>query len=110
MDAAISPFVDGISTRRGSMMALLQHGIPIATTQTQWTDTLLGTSSLSRLLLSSAKSPEAFAAETADWLGRLPRGGVPDGELMNFYGQNFSWKAIAETMVTRLPDKLGTAG
>lgn len=102
MDAAISPFIDGVSTRRGSVVALLQHGIPVATTQTPWTDSVFRTSAPSGLLMSSATSAEAFAAKTADWLDRLPPGGVPDPEVSKFHDRFFRWQDIGATMLQHL--------
>lgn len=102
MDAAISPFLDGISTRRGSVIALLQHGIPIATNQDSLTDELFRAAALKGLLVSTAKSSDTFAAETADWLERLPIAGVPDPELTSFHDRVFAWQAIADTMVRYL--------
>jgi len=38
MDIFLSPFIDGVSTRRGSFFAALQHGLPIVTTRAYHTD------------------------------------------------------------------------
>ena len=102
LDAAISPFLDGVSTRRGSVMAFLQHGIPIATNQSSWTDELFRQATPPGLLVSSARSAMAFAAETAGWLDRLQTGKVPDLQVSNFYDQNFNWRIIADTMMRHL--------
>ena len=102
VDAAISPFHDGISTRRGSVIALLQHGIPIATTKASWSDEVFRKTTPEGLLVSSATSAEAFAAEAVDWLDRLPAGRVPDPEVTDFHDRNFSWEDIAGTMLTHL--------
>jgi glycosyltransferase involved in cell wall biosynthesis len=40
-DMFLAPFVDGVSTRRGSMMAALQHALPVVGTTGRLTDTLL---------------------------------------------------------------------
>ena len=40
-DLFLAPFVDGVSTRRGSMMAALQHGLPIVGTAGPLTDDVL---------------------------------------------------------------------
>lgn len=102
LDAAISPFLDGVSTRRGSVMAFLQHGIPIATNQSLWTDELFRQATPPGILVSSARSAMAFAAETAGWLDRLQTGKVPDLEVTNFYDRNLNWRIIADTMMRHL--------
>ena len=40
MDLLISPFIDGISTRRGSAIAGFQHGVAVASTWANHTDAL----------------------------------------------------------------------
>lgn len=102
MDAAISPFVDGVSTRRGSVMALLQHGVPVATTQASWTDDVFRNSALNGLLLSSANSMQSFATETVNWLDRLPVSHEPNTALTEFYRDHFSWQGITQTMLSHL--------
>ncbi len=102
MDAAISPFLDGISTRRGSVMALLQHGIPVATTQLSWTDELFRTALPTGMLVSSAASAKTFAEEAVTWIDHLPSGGVPDPGAKRFFERNFSWHGIADTMMRHL--------
>lgn len=102
MDAALSPFVDGISTRRGSAMALLQHAIPIATTHTSWTDDSFSDQTPTALLLSSSTSARDFAADVISWLRRLPSGGRTDASLFAFFGRHFTWKGIADTMLQHL--------
>ncbi len=38
MDLYLSPFIDGVSTRRGSAMAALQHGVAVVSTRGELTD------------------------------------------------------------------------
>ena len=102
LDAAISPFLDGVSTRRGSVMAFLQHGIPIATNQSLWTDELFRKATPPGILVSSARSAVAFAAETAGWLDRRLTGKVPDFEVTDFFDRNLTWRIIADIMVGHL--------
>ena len=102
MDAVLSPFTDGMSTRRTSVISVLHHGVPVATTRTGWTDDLFLSDAPDLLLLSSAGSPEAFAAETAAWLEGMPLDGPPYSELTDFHDRHFSWQGIAGTMLRHL--------
>ena len=102
MDAMISPFVDGVSTRRGSVIAALQHGIPVATTRRAWTDRLFFEKTPRALLLSTAASAAAFASETMDWLDSLPRNTGADSECAAFYQQAFAWPLIARSLLRGL--------
>ncbi len=102
MDAAISPFIDGMSARRTSVISVLHHGIPVATTQVSWTEALFREATPAGLLVSKATSAETFAMETADWLDQLPAGEVPDSRVVEFHDENFSWPGIADTMVRHL--------
>ena len=54
MDIFCSPFIDGVSTRRGSFFAGLQHGLPIVTTRAYHTD--------SDLLIHDGKAFQTVAA------------------------------------------------
>ena len=61
MDIFLSPFVDGVSTRRGSMMAALEHGLPIVGTVAEHTDTILRRENGESLLLAPVTSPSPSA-------------------------------------------------
>jgi glycosyltransferase involved in cell wall biosynthesis len=102
MDAVISPFLDGMSTRRTSVISVLHHGVPVATTRSAWTEELFLTDAPIGLLLSTARSAGEFAAETLDWIARLPRGAVPNPGVSAFYERHFTWSAIASKMVNHL--------
>ncbi|MDB6110403.1 MAG: hypothetical protein JWR69_2153 [Pedosphaera sp.] len=102
MDAVVSPFSDGVSTRRGSILAALQHGIPVASTRSQWTDQLFA-STPNTFLLSSADCAQAFADQVAEWLEQhLFSTPIPNLELEAFYENNFHWDRIALTLLTKL--------
>ena len=65
MDIYLATFDDGISTRRGTVMAALQHGIALVGTRGKNTDSLLQREADASLLLASADSADAYA--TAAW-------------------------------------------
>jgi len=102
MDAVISPFLDGISTRRTSVISVLHHGVPVATSRSPWTDDLFVIDTPAGLLLSRAASAEDFARETLDWMRLLPDRGIPDAEITAFYDRHFQWPTISATMIRHL--------
>lgn len=60
LDLALAPFYDGVSSRRGSMMAGLAHGIATVGTDGYATDDMLRQENGRALMLSPAAQPEAF--------------------------------------------------
>lgn len=102
MDAMISPFIDGLSTRRGSVMAALQHGTPVATTRGMWTDDVFLHHTPSGLHLSSAASAASFARGTLQWLEDLADPIAVSGEITAFHDRHFSWPMLAVRMVDHL--------
>ena len=106
MDCVIAPFIDGLSTKRGSAIASIQHGIPVASTKSSGTDRLFIEYRDSGLLLSEAKSKSDFAREFTEWF-ILQKGGAKDrgGGLEKFYENHFHWKNIASRIVQLLDSK-----
>lgn len=60
MDLQLAPFLDGVSTRRGSVLAALQHGLPVVSTDGPLTDPLLRSAHGDALLLAPLASPAQF--------------------------------------------------
>ncbi|HEY2326043.1 MAG TPA: glycosyltransferase [Gaiellaceae bacterium] len=92
LDIYLAPFIEGVSTRRGSLVAALQHGIAVVGTEP-------GEPLLDGLLLVPAGRPDLFAEATAalaasgerrDELGRSAR---------QIYEQGFDWQVIASQLV-----------
>ncbi len=103
MDAILSPFLDGISTRRGSVIAALQHGVPVATSAAPWTDRLFLEAPTQGLLLSTAENAQDFAREAGNWLERIPADFArPENAVSVFHDRHFAWPAIAEGLWTNL--------
>src|SRR5262249_47524681 len=63
MDLYLSPFEDGISTRRGSMLAGLQHGLALLGTLGPHTDQVLCREDGRSFLLAPVEDEEAFVAQ-----------------------------------------------
>lgn len=100
MDLLLSPFIDGVSTRRGSVMAALANGVPVATTKREWTDEVFSNAPIGCVLLSKAKTAKEFANEVVDWTKSLR----PDlgASIEAFSEHYFGWAAIAESMTHQL--------
>jgi glycosyltransferase involved in cell wall biosynthesis len=61
MDLHLTPFIDGVSTRRGSFLAGLQHGLPTVATRGPLTDDLLIEADGEALLLADIDDADGFA-------------------------------------------------
>jgi glycosyltransferase involved in cell wall biosynthesis len=60
MDVYVCPFIDGVSTRRGSFMAGLQQGVPTVTTTGYHTDAVLREAAGRAFLAAEAEDEAAF--------------------------------------------------
>jgi len=105
MDIHLTPFTDGVSTRRGSLMCGLQHGVPTVGTRGFNTDGLLLEQDGKSLLLASAKNPDAFnkyvlhlANEPIERekLGKAARA---------FYQQELSWEVVSGRLLQAFQSK-----
>lgn len=102
MDAYLSPFVDGISTRRGSLMCGLQHGVATVGTKAHLTDEVLSREDGNAFLLADASDPTRFnahllrLAHDEQLRARIGAGG------RRLYEAEFSWSAIAKRMISAL--------
>jgi glycosyltransferase involved in cell wall biosynthesis len=93
-DLFLAPFVDGVSTRRTTVMAALQHGLPIVGTDGQLTDRLFRASSRALRLLPVARRDLfadtalrlALRRDERETLGRAGR---------ELYADHFDWAVIA---------------
>lgn len=101
-DIFLAPFVDGVSTRRTTLIAALQHGLPIVGTEGDLTDPELR-SGRSCMVLVSPDEPQAFGAATAslvqDTHGRL----VAGRGSRELFDRRFAWAALVESMRQSIP-------
>ncbi|WP_395744621.1 hypothetical protein [Prosthecobacter sp.] len=102
MDVILAPFSDGVSTRRGSVMAGLQHGIPVITNASPWTDSLLLTAAVDGLLALDCNDAATFAAMTAAHLPDLLRARDTGQRAAAFYQSHFAWSTLAENLTRHL--------
>lgn len=104
MDLYLAPFPDGISTRRGSAIVALQHGVPLLSTRGRLSDTVFLAAEGTSLALAPATSAREFAAGALELYrdperrARIGRGG------RDLYDRVFSWECIAARMVKALSE------
>lgn len=102
MDVYLAPFRDGVSTRRGSFMAGLQHGIPTVTTTGPDTGPTLRSAAGTHFLASPRGDTAAFT--------RLVRRLATNETLRHqigtagatFYAETYDWPHIREQMTSAL--------
>jgi glycosyltransferase involved in cell wall biosynthesis len=100
-DIYLAPFIDGVSTRRGTLMAALQHGLAVVGTEGPLTDKLL-LSSRDALRLVPVGRPELFA-ETVRKLTTTQDDRRALGERARFLYQScFDWPVLARRLTSAL--------
>jgi glycosyltransferase involved in cell wall biosynthesis len=99
-DLVLAPFMDGVSSRRTSVMAALAHGRPVLTTRAWATDPSADWESFTRVV--DAESPERFAQAALELLGD-PAERDRLGKLgHDAYQAMFDWPVIGARLVALL--------
>jgi glycosyltransferase involved in cell wall biosynthesis len=100
-DIFLSAFVDGLTTRRGSMMAALQHALPVVGTAGALTEPELRSED-EAIRWAPVGDRAAFATAALELAGdgaaRARRGAAARA----LYERRFSWERIAESVVETL--------
>ncbi|MFZ4713412.1 MAG: hypothetical protein ACOYL6_06860 [Bacteriovoracaceae bacterium] len=91
LDLFLAYFVDGLSTRRGSVMAALEHGVPVISTLGLDTDPELLNHHFIQLL-----SIEKEQFKKSLKLAIKQTNQNSKNEIQEFYKTNFSWKKIVQ--------------
>lgn len=91
MDLHLTPFIDGVSTRRGSFMAGLQHGVPTLATDGELTDPLLRKAHEQAFVLSPTGDPGAFASAAVTLMNNPDRRRQLGREGQRLYDETFSF-------------------
>jgi glycosyltransferase involved in cell wall biosynthesis len=103
-DLFLAPLIDGVSTRRGSVMAALQHGLPVVGTSGPLTDPILGDAGPALRLIDvgdDAGFAEAAAELAADPEQRRSAGGAA----RRLYERNFDWPVTADRLLAAIPER-----
>ena len=103
IDVALSPYIDGVSSRRGAFIAALEHGLPSVVTRGANTDTMIARTDGAALLMVDVDQ-EAFNQAIHRLLEHdsLRRSIANGGRLL--FEQEFAWPAISQRMVQTLQD------
>jgi glycosyltransferase involved in cell wall biosynthesis len=100
-DLFMAPFVDGVSTRRTTLMAALQHGLPVLGTDGPLTDNVLRAAT-SALTLVPADRCDMFA-EAARQLAVQPERLLMLGQgARALYESSFQWPVLAGKLLDAL--------
>ncbi len=97
----LSPFSDGVSTRRGSFLAALQHGTPTLSTYGPLTDTILLRGQDRAYALTPTKQERSFI-ERAIHLAQSPHLDCMGAKAHRFYHEHFTWKHLTHRLVEAL--------
>jgi glycosyltransferase involved in cell wall biosynthesis len=100
-DLFLAPYVDGVTTRRTTLIAALQHGVPVLGTDVGRSDEVLVRSPAIARAPLDADRFAAVAAELAADRGRLESMGIAARAL---YLEEFAWDVIAARYLTLLPE------
>lgn len=99
-DIFLAPYVDGVSTRRGTLIAALQHGMPVVGTVTSQSDPVLAESEA--IVGVAVDADDDFRRATGDLASssddRIRRGAAARA----LFEREFAWERI----VSRLMDQL----
>jgi glycosyltransferase involved in cell wall biosynthesis len=99
-DVFLAPYMDGVSTRRSTVMAALQHGVPVVGTRGHLTDDVLARAP--ELALSEPQRPQSFAAAVR----RLVRDPEQRARLgtagREFYTTTFDWPVLGQRLRSHL--------
>jgi len=104
MDLYLAPFVEGVSTRRGSFMTSLQHGIPTLATSGSQTDAIFHLHDGDALLLRPEADADAFAEAAVELYRDAPRRLSIGGRGHALYATHFDWPVLATTVEADVRD------
>lgn len=92
-DIFLSPISDGASSRRGSLLAGLQHGLCCLTTKGPSTDAIFAEAGGSAMLF--AEDESSFSARCVELASQSERRRDLGAAAARFYEANYAWSSIA---------------
>jgi hypothetical protein len=91
---ALAPYIDGASTRRSSLVALIEHGLPVVALDGRYTDTLLRESGA--LTFAPLGAADQFAHLAAELLDDRARRDAMAANAARLFRERLAWPRIAE--------------
>jgi glycosyltransferase involved in cell wall biosynthesis len=98
-DVFLAPFVDGVSTRRGTFMAAIQHGLSVVATDGPLTDECLR-KARDALVLVPVGSASEFAAAAVRTANDRATQRARSQAARTLYRERFDWPAATERILT----------
>jgi glycosyltransferase involved in cell wall biosynthesis len=98
-DIFLAPFVDGVSTRRTTVIAALQHALPVVGTDGHLTDRVLRGRGLN---LVPADDGRLFVAEVRRLASQPAERDAQRADARGLYEANFDWSVIAANLLRDL--------
>jgi glycosyltransferase involved in cell wall biosynthesis len=101
VDVFLAPFDDGVSTRRGSLMAALQHGLPVVGTTGFLTDSLW--TQTGAVALTPVDRPDLFAEQVVRLAGSADARQAAGHAARALYESTFDWPHVATAILSAGP-------
>ena len=102
VDIYLTPLVDGISTRRTTLTAGLQHGLPIVGMKGHSTDEMLLQQDGHAFLLADVSRPAEFTAHVRRLVDQPDLRRTLGEAARRLYEQHFTWARISDSLLTAL--------
>jgi glycosyltransferase involved in cell wall biosynthesis len=102
MDLLLAPFIDGASTRRGSLIAGLAHGLAVVSTEGPSTDPMLRFVHGKALWLTPVGDRAAFAAAVLQLAQQSALRASLGEEASAFYAAHLDWSRLARRVLKTL--------
>jgi glycosyltransferase involved in cell wall biosynthesis len=98
-DVFLTLFVDGVSTRRTSVMAAMAHALPVVTTGSAYTDKIFASSPV---MTGAAGNDDELIAALDELLRRPDVRRQHGGAAREFYVRHFDWPVLAHRLGAEL--------
>ena len=102
MDMYLAPFLDGVSTRRTSLMAALQHGVATVGSRGVWSDPLLLREDERALVLADVRDERGFEQQALRLAGDAALRARLGAEAARLFAREFAREAITDRLLNAL--------
>ena len=102
MDVYLAPFRQGVSARRGSFQAAIQHGVPTVSTVGRHTDTFLREAHGEALLLADDRDANGFTTHTLSLVGDAAFRERIGKAARTLYLAHCDWPVLADKLIASL--------